>query len=146
MNSESFAPILPYIFILIGIAFILIGVLVKSNLERLSKTGERCEGIVFQLGYKDSIGPRSDTITKDKITIRFVTQKNEWITEDLDTNFMITRFGQFKEGQTVPVIYDPTNPVDFALDIKQSPRTIKTLFAFIGIVLVGVGIYKLLAA
>jgi len=79
---------------------ICIAVYFKSPGKRLAVTGEYCEGIIFKLGYKEGINYNSsDSITKDKITVRFITKRQDWITEDLNTDFMITWTGQFKEGQ-----------------------------------------------
>jgi len=141
----TFQSIVPYIFILLGIAFILLPFLVKPAIERLAKIGERCEGVVFQLDYRDTNDVmRTDSITKDKITIRFVTQKQEWITADLDTSFMVLYPGRLKEGDTVPVIYDPNNPSDFTIETKQSPGRMKILFALGGAVFLIAGVYMLL--
>ena len=141
-----FQSIVPYIFILLGIALILFPFVVKPAIERLAKSGERCEGVVFQLDYKSKVIDmmHEDTITKDKITIRFVTQKQEWITADLDTSFMLLYPGRFKEGDTVPVIYDPNNPSDFTIETKQSPGMMKILLALAGAAFLLVGVYKLL--
>jgi uncharacterized protein DUF3592 len=143
MNSLSFTPSLPYIFIIVGFIFIVIALFSKSGVKRLTHTGEHCEGIIFKLGYKeDNTFNRSDSITKDKITVRFETKRKEWITEDLDTNFMITWTGQFKEGQKVQVLYDPNNPSDFTILNNQSPRLVKLIFILAGSICLAIGAYK----
>ncbi|MBS1601158.1 MAG: DUF3592 domain-containing protein [Bacteroidetes bacterium] len=142
---ESIA-LTPYIFILAGIVMILVPFLSKPTGNRLKSTGERCEGVIFELGYKDHSGPMSnDSITKDKITIRFVTQKLEWITEDLNTDFMVLYTNQFKEGDKVTVIYDPNNPKDFTIETKQTPKQIKIILSIARVVFISIGIYKLLS-
>lgn len=146
MNSLSFTPSLPYIFIIFGIIFIMVAVFSKSGANKLAQTGEHCEGIIFKLGYKENITfDRSDSITKDKITVRFVTKRQEWITEDLNTNFMITWAGQFKEGQKVQVLYDPNNPSDFTILNNQSPRLTKLIFILTGSICLAIGVYKFFA-
>ena len=116
----------------------------KSKTENLVKTGERCEGIIFKLEYSNSFG--SDTTnptTKNKITVRFVTNKKEWITEDLNTDFIISFIGQYKEGEKVAVIYNPDNPSEFTIETKQSQTIGKLALFFVGLVFAGVGIYEL---
>ncbi len=147
MESLNFTPFLPYILIIVGLLIICIAVFSKSSGKRLAATGENCEGIIFKLGYKEGNNfNRSDSITKDKITVRFVTKKQEWVTEDLNTDFMITWIGQFKEGQKVQVIYDPNNPSDFTISNKQYPRTVKSVFFVAGLIFVAVGVYKFFTA
>jgi len=75
MDSFNFTLFLPYISVIVGIGIIVVAALSKSGTERLAKTGERCDGIIFKLGYKDdNASNRTDSITKDKITVRFVTK------------------------------------------------------------------------
>lgn len=131
-------------FIIAGIVFFFIAFFSKSSVKRLATAGESCDGIIFKLGYTENISlNRSDSITKDKITVRFVTKRQEWITEGLNTDFMIIWTGQFKEGQKVRVLYDPDNPSDFTILNSQSPRLVKAAFILIGSICVAVGIYKL---
>jgi hypothetical protein len=147
MESLNFTQFLPYISIIAGLLFICIAVFSKSSDKRLAATGEYCEGIIFKLDYKEGINfNRSDSLTKDKITVRFVTKKQEWITEDLNTDFMITWTGQFKEGQKVQVIYDPSNPSDFTISNSQAPRMVKGAFILAGLIFVAIGVYKFLTA
>jgi len=116
----------------------------KPKTESLEKTGERCEGIIFKLGYSNSLGSDAGgSVVKDKITVRFVTNKKEWITEDLNIDFMIAYTGQYKEGEKVEVIYNPENPSEFTIETKQSQTTGKLVCFFVGIIFVGVGIYEL---
>ncbi len=122
----------------------IISLFYKSKTKNLEKTGERCEGIIFKLDYSNSFG--SDTTsssTKNKITVRFVTNKKEWITEDLHTDFMISYTGQYKEGEKVAVIYNPENPSEFTIETKQSQTIGKLVLFFVGLIFVGAGIYEL---
>jgi hypothetical protein len=143
MESLNFGPYLPYVLFFIGISCMLIPLFYKSNIEKLTKAGVRCEGIIFQLGYKDNFTVSADNSVKDKITIRFVTQKKEWITEDLNTNFMISWAGQYKVGEKISVIYNPDNPSEFTVETKQSQTVGKLMMFIIGVVFVGAGVYEL---
>lgn len=123
----------------------IIPIFYKSNNKNLEKTGERCEGIIFKLDYSNSFGSDTNSSsTKDKITVRFVTnKKEEWITEDLKTDFMISYTGQYKEGDKVAVIYNPENPSEFTIETKQSQTIGKLVLFFVGLIFVGAGIYEL---
>ena len=144
MGSLNLDQYQPYLFLFIGFIAMITPLFYKSKTENLEKTGERCEGIIFKLDYSNSFG--SDTIsstTKDKITVRFVTNKKEWITEDLNTDFMISYTGQYKEGEKVAVIYNPENPSEFTIETKQSQTIGKLVIFFVGLVFAGAGIYEL---
>jgi len=138
----------PWLFILVGVLVMILPFTKSTSAKTLATKGERCEGIVFQLGYKERSGlwlqDDSDIKVKDKITIRFVTNKQEWITADLDTESMLLWTGQYKEGDRVTVIYNPENPNEFTIETKQSLEVKKLVFIIIGIVLIGVGVSQLL--
>lgn len=139
MESLDFNQYLPIFFIVIGAIAILYAIFHKPPLDRLKQTGEHCEGIIFRLGYSTG-----DSSTTDKITVRFVTKKQEWITEEVNTDGMLTWTGQFKEGQTVPIIYNSDNPKDFIIPTAYSPALVKLLFVVVGFIFIATGIYKIL--
>ena len=119
----------------------------KSKTENLKKTGEHCEGIIFKLDYTNSFDSYNNnnipSATKDKITVRFVTKKKEWITEDLNSDFMISYTGQYKEGEKVTVIYNPENPSEFTIETRQSQTLGKLVLFILGLLFAGVGVYEL---
>ena len=69
---------MPYICLTIGLIAIAISLLYKSKKGNLKQIGISAEGIIFKQdknsNYSDAI------INNDIITVRFVTQKKEWIT------------------------------------------------------------------
>ncbi len=69
----------PYIFILVGIALMLIAIFKKPAKSRLKKSGLKTEGIIYALGAKpDNTSSISDYVNiKDKVTVRFVTKNKE---------------------------------------------------------------------
>lgn len=137
----------PYILIALGCLTIVIPFVKKFPAQMPPPSWLHSDGIVFQLGYKDENAAQSmDTITKNKITIRFLTQKQEWITEDLNTDGMILYMGQFKTGQAVDVVYNPDNPVEFTIVTNQSPTMQKLFWVLAGAVCLGVGVYQLVTA
>ena len=144
MESLHLGQYQPYIVLAFGIVLMLVSLFYQSKPKLMEKTGERCEGIIFQLGYSNSLGPdMTGSNLKDKVTVRFVTKNKEWITQDLHSDFMTFYTGQYKEGDKVVVIYNPENPSEFMAETKQSPRTARLVFVFAGLVLVGIGIYEI---
>ncbi|MES1159923.1 MAG: DUF3592 domain-containing protein [Bacteroidota bacterium] len=136
-------PYLPYILISAGILMMIIPFFKKSNPEELAKKGERCDGIIFKVVYERTLS-NGGTAGEDTITVRFVTQKQEWITENLDTDDMILWTGKYKEGQKVRVVYNPDNPTEFMLENSKYPKTTKLIFILGGLIFLGYGIYKYL--
>jgi Protein of unknown function (DUF3592) len=125
---------------------VLFPLLSKNRGNRLTSIGLRSEGIIFKLDYQPTGSMQhDDTVTKNKSTVRFVTQTKEWITADLDTNGLFLYPGQFKEGQPVSVRYDPANPTDFTLEDVKGQRFSRQLFLVIGILLLAAGCYMVFA-
>ena len=146
MNFAGVSDTTPYILLLIGLILVLVPFLSKNRGKRLSDIGLRSEGIIFKLDYQPTGSMQdSDRVTKNKITVRFVTQTKEWITADLNTNGLFLYPGQFKEGQQVSVRYDPANPADFTLEDLKGQRLGRRLFTVVGILLLAAGCYILLA-
>jgi hypothetical protein len=137
----------PYVFLLVGLILAIFPLLLANSNKQLLATGLRAEGIIFKLAYQPtgSIQSTDDTITKDKITVRFTTQTKEWITADLNTNGIFLYPGQFKEGQSVSVLYDPTNPTDFTLENLRGQKTGRKVFMIAGVLLFALGCYMLIA-
>jgi uncharacterized protein DUF3592 len=123
--------------IIIGILFLIFPFLPPIRLMGLLKRGERCEGFIHRLDYKNPNDPESQA--KDKITVRFTTKNQELITTDLNTNFILF-FGLLKEGEKVPVIYNPENPEQFNLEKLPTDILIKATCILIGLICVVFGI------
>ena len=136
----------PYLLILVGCVLVLVAIFKKETKPELKLTGVKADGIVFALESKSNSGGfLSGTANmKDKVTIRFVTQKQEWITEDINQDFATFFTKQYKEGEAVEVYYDPNNPSTFFVNTKQSDKLGRLLFAIVGIVFCTAGIYQLL--
>jgi hypothetical protein len=52
--------------------------------------------------------------------------------------------GQYKEGESVEVHYDPKNPSDFFVYTKQSETLSRVIFALVGLGFSIIGLYQLL--
>jgi hypothetical protein len=139
LNLEHFQP---YLLIIFGLISMIASLWKRPKPDNLKNKGVRCEGIIFKLDYSSGSSLNPSTV-KDKITVRFVTNKQEWITEDLNADYMIAYTGQYKEGDKVVVIYNPDKPSEFTIETKQS-QTVGRLTSFcVGLIFIGVGIYEL---
>jgi len=147
MEVKEFISALPWqtiIFCLFGVALIIISIFTSSANKKFKESGITVDGIIFSLG-ENSNRMSSDnysTNVKDKITVRFLTVDNVWVTEQFKTNFLIAYTGQYKEGESVKVTYDPQNPSNFMIASKQSEKIGRLLFAVIGLLFLAVGIFK----
>ena len=139
MNQNFFTEYQSYIFVVLGLVALIFPAFVESTKSKLKQTGIRVDGIVFEQGFDNS------SFTKDKVTIRFVTQTGEWITGIIKQDFQVFYTGQYKNGDTVTVYYDKDNPSDFYVDTKQSELKGRLVFSLVGLVLLLIGLYKLFA-
>ena len=135
---------LPYIFIVVGLGIMLYGFLKKTTTATLIENGKKAEGIIFEMKSRSS-GKLSffNSIAYDKIIVRFVTDKLEWITAEVQNEFGLFYSGQYKIGESVEVMYDPHDPKKFIIITKQSESNAR-LFAIIGgLIFIIAGIFKL---
>jgi hypothetical protein len=131
----------PFLFLLIGLISILFSIFKKTKTADLKLTGEKTEGIIFELGSRRSSSTNSNIL--DKVTVRFVTKSKKWVTADINQAFSTFFTGQYKLGEKIDVYYDPQDPSNFFVDTKQSEQMSSLIFGLIGMVLCIVGIYKL---
>ncbi len=103
------------------------------HFNKLKKTGIRVQGIIFELTGGDSEG-------NSYPVMRFLTQKDEWITGKPKNN-IATSFQ--KQGDKVSIIYDPSDPNNFVCD---SPANLVIFISFVigGLGMLGGGIANLL--
>ncbi len=113
----------------------------------LKQNGIPVEGIVFRQEFDENVRQSYDNSfspVKDKITIRFLTNTNEWITGVIKQDFRLFYTGQFKDGETIKVYYNKDNPSDFYVDTKQSEFVGRLFIASIGLVFLLIGLYQVL--
>jgi hypothetical protein len=136
--TEFLAMFTPYILPAIGITLILYSIFKKSTEEKLKWKGVYTEGIMFsQSGsYDFSNAP-------DKITVRFTTQKMEWITTIAKNDFATFYTGQYKTGDHVKVLYNSDNPSECVIVTKQSEKTVRIILICLGFALCIIGLIKL---
>lgn len=146
MDQNLFTEYQPYIFVVLGLIALVFSAFWATTKRRLKQTGIPVDGIVFKQDSDNRSSQSFDnslSFTKDKITIKFVTQTGEWITGVLKQDFELFYTGQYKDGDTVKVYYDKSNPSDFYVDTKQSEFTGRLIFALVGLVFLSIGPYKL---
>lgn len=115
----------------IGAVLIWLSIKNQSKYKQLLNSGERSEGIVFDLGKNKN----SDSNAQYPI-IRFLTKKEVWITKRVDLGIS---FSTYKQGDKVSVIYNPEKPEEFMLESKWQMIASQVLLA-LGIISLVVGI------
>ena len=124
-----------YIIILsVGIVLIILSLSFFHKLNSLKNTGRTTDGIVYELS-----DAQNTSFNFSYPVIRFLTLKQEWITEP-------TKIGMFpgfyKKGQKVTVVYDEVNPKQFIIDSRIN-KAIVYIFLIAGCTLLLIGIYNL---
>ena len=147
MENFNIHDLRPFAFLMTGSIFILLAIFRRSKQAVLKTKGKKAEGIIFSL--ERSRIQDNDEIShniKDKVTVRFLTESQEWITAELKQDYAVFYTNQYKEGDTIQVYYDPQNPSSFFVDTNQSEISSKLLFAVAGLILFGIGLYQLLVS
>ncbi len=145
LNTDlSIQELLPFFFIGIGLFFIALAFLgKKKNSHTLQTTGIKAEGIVYSV-EQNTRRQKADIelpVVYDGVTVRFTTEKGEWITEKIQQDFSLFFTGQYKNGQKLELYYDPENPRNFHVVTGQSPLIARTLFLIVGLAFLVYGIY-----
>jgi hypothetical protein len=81
---------------------------------------------------------------RDKITVRFLTKKQEWITADIPVDGSVFYTGQYKAGDKIKLLYNPGNPRDFVVLTKQLPGLALLIVIVAGFLFLGIGVYMIL--
>lgn len=141
--QDLITTLTPYILPAIGIILILYATFKKSTEEKLKSKGVYADGIVLEQSYKPH--PANDDFSNvpDKITVRFLTRSNEWITAVAKNNFGVYYTNQYKNGESIKVLYNPDEPNECVIVSKQSEQTARIVLVCIGFVLCIIGIIQL---
>jgi hypothetical protein len=118
--------------LLMGISFILIYYFIKKKFNKLLANGIPTEGVIFdfETSYFSFSGSESKDISKP--IIRFLTLKQEWITETYKVGFTVSTW---KAGDHVRVWYNPENPKEFVVATRLD-KWIFSVFLMVGILLI----------
>ena len=147
MEDFNWKEFQPYILLLIGLISLSIASFKKSLKANLKKTGQKAEGIIFAQEHatNDQSSFTEYSNIKDKISVRFLTLDNQWITGVINQEFASFTTNQYKDGEVVDVYYDQSNPKRFYVDTKQSEEKARLIFAAVGIIFSGIGLYQILS-
>lgn len=144
MQDFDLKQLEPFFFVALGMAALFFAALKKGRASALKDTGEKVEGNIYDIeqGFGSRTGFDSSVSKSDKITVRFVTKKGEWVTSELKQPFALFFTGQYKPGDKIDVYYDPINPSAFYTDTRQSELINRVLIAFVGIIFCLIGLAK----
>ena len=145
MNHNYMTQFFPCFLVAFGLALLFISVFRKSNRRALKDTGVLAEGIILEQSSESRTIDDIKTSVNDQIIVRFVTAEGEWITGAMDQGFQFFYTGQYKDGEKVKVFYNKEDPYHFYVDSKQSEMFGRIIGAVIGLVIIIIGLYQLLA-
>jgi hypothetical protein len=134
MNYGVIAPVI------LGLVFTIVGYLKRKEIKKLKQSGIRVDGTVFSVEYEPPTNMSTGNDNYNSNTgiyypvIRYVTTGKEWVTKRCEIGHYPSKY---KEGDTVPVIYDPDKINEFMID-DNSSNIIVHLFWF-GILLISIG-------
>ena len=123
--------------IILAITVIVIAIFTLNKYKKISATGVESEGIVFEI---ESSTTSINTTTLTYPIVRFLTRKNEWITQKASVSIVPSTY---KKGQKIKVVYLEDKPTEFFI---KSPltNTIFALMIFIGLLLLTFATYSLI--
>lgn len=123
------------VLIILSLVVILIAIIAFSKYKKISAIGIEADGIIFDIESSPITGDSTITFP----IVRFVTERNEWITQKAAISIIPY---SYKKGQTVIVVYSKNNPTDFFI---KSIWTNGVLIAMIiiGLALLTYGVYFL---
>ncbi|WKK87397.2 DUF3592 domain-containing protein [Marivirga arenosa] len=110
-----------------------IGVHLWQKGIRLIRNGKKAEGIVFKNNYKGSINNKTGLYFP---VVRFLTEKQEWITQELD----IGQYPALEEGKKIRLIYNQENPEEVGIDSVFRLEILPRILVVVGIILLTLGL------
>ncbi len=117
--------------LIIAVSMVYAGGIAWQRNEFLLRYGNKAEGIIFKNNLvKGMYYP----------VVRFLTDKHEWITEELNTGYQRAR----KEGEKLEILYNPENPIQFEVNSTYHLQIIPVLFMAAGLILLSLTILQLL--
>jgi hypothetical protein len=125
MNSDL-------IIVLVSGAITLAGILMREKNNNLSSKGKVADAIIF----KNNPGQHGGHIP----VVRFLTDKKEWITKELDSVYSIPQV----EGTKVRIRYDPDDPNTVEIDSAFRLQVVPAILTIGGMIGVIIGILKYL--
>ncbi|MBN8721261.1 MAG: DUF3592 domain-containing protein [Sediminibacterium magnilacihabitans] len=121
-----------------AIFLVLAAIVTLTKYKKISNSGVEVEGIVFDL--ESSSTTNSPTLTFP--VIRFLTKKNEWITQKASVSIIP---GSYKKGQKITVVYQIDKPTVFFIKSNWT-NAVLALMIIIGLTITILGIYILISS
>ena len=118
MNAEL-------IILLISFAFLIIGTILWQKRNHLLTNGKLADAIIFKNNFQPS---RSGGGTYYPV-VRFLTDKQEWITQELSIGYSPAK----EEGTKLQVIDDPEDPTKVEINSTIQLEILPKLFVGLGI-------------
>jgi hypothetical protein len=115
------------VLILTSSVFIVIGVVSWQKGSYLRRHGKKAGGIIFKNNFKGA-GSRDNGLYFP--VVRFLTDKQEWITQETNVGHVTP----CDEGEKVEVLYDPENPTYVEINSTLNLKFIPVLFASLGVI------------
>lgn len=97
------------IILAISIGAITLGMLLWRKGNQLLTTGKKATAIIFKKNFHSGGGADSGVYYP---VVRFLTDKQEWITQELDIGYSPAK----KEGTKLEIIYDPDAPTNVEIN------------------------------
>ena len=136
-----------YLLLLFGLILIGYALFKPTPYEWLMKKGKQAEGIIFsqegESGFSLMDSRDTGSNINTKVTVRFTTEKQEWITGEIRQEFAFFFTNQYKPGEKIIVYYNPDRPSEFYVDTKQSEFAGRLIVILGGLVSIGIGLYRI---
>ncbi|WP_160143473.1 DUF3592 domain-containing protein [Chryseolinea soli] len=127
MDFELFIVILSSVLLIVGAKL-------WQDGNHLVKNGKTATAVVFRNNFKTYLEGGSGLYYP---VVRFLTDKQEWITEELSVGYNPKK----REGAKLRVIYDPENPTEVEIHSILQLRILPLLFIVAGVA--GMGLSSL---
>ncbi len=121
--------------IIISLAVIVIAIIALSKYTKISTNGIEADAIIFDIEFSPTNGDTTITFP----IVRFVTEKNEWITQKASVSIIPY---SYKKGQSVVVVYSKDKPSDFFIKSNWTNGVLIAMI-IIGLALITYGVYFL---
>src|SRR5882672_931311 len=114
-----------YVVLMLSAACLFAGVFLWRKGNHLLKNGRKAEAVIFTNNFEAS----DDGGGVYFPVIRFLTDKQEWITQQL----RVGTSSKKPEGTKLQVIYDPDDPTDFQINSIFLLEILPRLFTAVGV-------------
>lgn len=115
------------IIVIVSLALIVVGIYLWQRGNHLLSNGKKAEAIIFKNNFHPSSSDGGGTYYP---VVRFLTDKQEWITQELNIGYSPPK----REGAKLQVIYDPEDPTNVEINSTLYLEVLPRLLVALGIV------------